>query len=163
MSTYAIGVDIGTTSTKAVLFTKEGKSICEKSVDYPMYHPEPQASEQDPDEILQAVITSIKEVMTEAGAAKETIQFISFSAAMHSFIAVDKEGRPLTASIIWADQRSEPYAAKLKERNGQSLYEKTGTPIHPMSPLTKLMWLKEEKPGLFQSAYRFIGIKEYVM
>jgi len=163
MSTYAIGVDIGTTSMKAVLFTKNGKSICETSVDYPMYHPEPQASEQDPDEILLAVITSIQRLLKESKAGKEAIRFISFSAAMHSLIAVDALGKPLTPSIIWADQRSEPYAAKLKETNGLSIYRNTGTPIHPMSPLAKLMWLKEEKPELFKSAHRFIGIKEYVM
>ncbi|WP_080146535.1 FGGY family carbohydrate kinase [Marinilactibacillus piezotolerans] len=163
LSTYAIGVDIGTTSTKAVLFTKDGESICETSVDYPMYHPEPQASEQDPDEIFQAVITSIQSLLKQSEARKEAIQLISFSAAMHSLIPVDALGRPLTPSIIWADQRSEAYAAKLKETNGQSIYEKTGTPIYPMSPLAKLMWLKDDKPELFKKAHRFIGIKEYVL
>ncbi|WP_425117363.1 gluconokinase [Alkalibacterium sp. f15] len=162
MSHYAIGVDIGTTSTKAVLFSKKGKNISQASVDYPMYHPEPQASEQDPDEIVKAVMISVKTLMEKSEVSKDDIQLISFSAAMHSFIAVDASGKPLTASIIWADQRSEPYAVKLKETNGQSIYEKTGTPIHPMSPLTKLMWLKAEKAAIFEQTHRFIGIKEYV-
>ena len=163
MSNYAIGVDIGTTSTKAVLFSKSGKSICETSIEYPLHHPEPQASVQDPDEILEAVIMSVNKIMNHSTVSKEEIDLLSFSAAMHSLIAVDEKGKPLTPSITWADQRSEPYAKKLKETNGQSIYEKTGTPIHPMSPLTKLMWLKKEKPEVFKDADRFIGIKEYVM
>lgn len=163
MSNYAIGVDIGTTSTKAVLFSKSGKSICETSTEYPMHHPEPQAAEQDPDEILKAVMISISKIMHRSIVSEKDIDLISFSAAMHSLVAVDDKGTPLTALITWADQRSEPYSKKLKETNGQSIYEKTGTPIHPMSPLTKLMWLKEEKPEIFKNAYRFIGIKEYVM
>lgn len=71
MSNYAIGVDIGTTSTKAVLFSREGKSLCQSSVEYPMHHPEPKASEQDPDEILEAVITSIRELMKKSGSGQK--------------------------------------------------------------------------------------------
>ncbi|MDZ7836423.1 MAG: gluconokinase [Alkalibacterium sp.] len=162
MKNYAIGVDIGTTSTKAVLFSRDGKSLDQSSVEYPMHHPVPQASEQDPNEILKAALASIRELMKKTKVAKNDIQLVSFSAAMHSIIAVDKDGKPLTASIIWADQRSEPYAKILKETNGQSIYEKTGTPIHPMAPLAKLMWLRNEKPAVFEQAHRFIGIKEYV-
>ncbi|OJF94732.1 gluconokinase [Alkalibacterium sp. 20] len=162
MKHYSIGADIGTTSTKAVLFSDTGEIIYQATVEYPLLTPEPKIAEQDPDEILEAVITAIERVMKNSGVDKEKISVLSFSAAMHSLIAVDEEGKPLTASITWADQRAEPYAQQLKNSNGKSLYEKTGTPIHPMSPLTKLMWLKEEEPDIFHKASRFIGIKEYV-
>lgn len=162
MNNYSIGVDIGTTSTKAVLFSEKSEIVYQTSVEYPLLTPEPKAAEQNPEEILDAVITVIRKINEESPVDSDKITVISFSAAMHSLIAVDDVGNPLTSSITWADQRSEPYADQLKETNGQTLYEKTGTPIHPMSPLTNIMWLKEEKPEVFKQASRFIGIKEYV-
>lgn len=162
MNNYSMGVDIGTTSTKAVLFSEKSEIIYQSSVEYPLLTPEPKTAEQDPEEIMDAVVTVIRKVTKESGIDNEQITVISFSAAMHSLIAVDEGGKALTSSITWADQRSEPYAKHLKETNGQALYEKTGTPIHPMTPLTNIMWLKEEKPDIFSKASRFIGIKEYV-
>ncbi|GEK88436.1 gluconate kinase, FGGY family [Alkalibacterium putridalgicola] len=162
MSHYSIGADIGTTSTKAVLFSSEGDIVHQATVEYPLLTPEPKAAEQDPDEIVEAVVTAIQSVMANSGVDKKDITVLSFSAAMHSLIAVDAKGKPLTKSLTWADQRAEPYARQLKETNGKAIYDKTGTPIHPMSPLTKLMWLKAEQPDIFNKASRFIGIKEYV-
>ncbi|WP_078544471.1 gluconokinase [Litchfieldia alkalitelluris] len=163
MSKYMLGVDIGTTSTKAVLFTKKGIVMSQHSVEYPLHTPVLGAAEQDPDEILTAVITSIKESVAKAGIEKDELSFISFSAAMHSLIAIDQQGLPLTRSITWADQRSEKWTTKIKEEmNGHEIYMRTGTPIHPMSPLSKLVWLKNEHPDLFKKAAKFISIKEYV-
>lgn len=163
MTHYMLGVDLGTTSTKAVLFTRNGKVMEQATVEYPIHTPVSGAAEQDPDEILGAAKFSIKTVMERSKIKKDSLDLISFSAAMHSLIAVDEQGNPLTQSITWADQRSEPYAKRLKETKGQEIYLKTGTPIHPMSPLVKLIWLRKEKKELFKKAKKFIGIKEYVI
>lgn len=162
METYSIGIDIGTTGTTAVIFADGGEAIQQVSVEYPLLTPEPKIAEQDPDEILAAVILATKSAIKKAKLAKNQIKLLSFSAAMHSLIAIDQEELPLTASITWADQRSEAYARALKETNGLSIYQNTGTPIHSMSPLAKLIWLREEKPEIFQDAKTFIGIKEYI-
>lgn len=162
MTEYMLGVDLGTTSTKAVLFTRAGEVVEQAPVEYPLLTPVPGAAEQDPDEIVAAVKLSIKTVMNESKITPENLVVVSFSAAMHSLIAVDKDGNRLTESITWADQRAEPYAKQLKESNGHDLYLKTGTPVHPMSPLAKIIWLREEKPTLFSKTAKFIGIKEYL-
>ncbi|TDL99032.1 gluconokinase [Macrococcus brunensis] len=155
-----IGVDIGTTSTKAVLFDQSGAVKAKHHVEYPLLTPAPDIAEQRPDDILEAVIETIKQVSLKSA---DPIRFVSFSSAMHSLIVMDEEHRPLTNSITWADNRSQAYAKELKlSDRGQEIYEKTGTPIHAMSPLCKLFWLKHEDPGIYQRAARFIGIKEYV-
>lgn len=159
---YIIGVDIGTTSTKSVLFEENGTIIAQSGQGYPLLKPETEAAEQDPDDIFEAVLHTIEHILKEADGSRR-IRCVSFSSAMHSLIAVDKEGNPLTRCMTWADNRSAPYAKKLKNGPGAlDLYTRTGTPIHPMSPLTKLMWLREERPELFGRAYKFISIKEYV-
>ncbi len=158
-----IGVDIGTTSTKAVLFQENGTVMTTSNIGYPLYTPTPSTAEQDPDEILRAVMDTIAGVMKDSSTSPEQVLFVSFSSAMHSLIAVDEQGKPLTRCITWADNRSAAYARKLKhELNGQDIYMRTGTPIHPMSPLTKLMWLSDEQPDLVARTYKFISIKEYV-
>ncbi|MFD2923710.1 gluconokinase [Halobacillus naozhouensis] len=160
---YYLGVDIGTTSTKAVLFNKKGDIKTQHTVNYPLHTPNPLVAEQDPAEIFEAVLDTIREAINKGEVSTDQIQFISFSSAMHSLIAVDKDGELLTNSITWADTRSAAYARDIKENhNGHDIYLRTGTPIHAMSPLSKLVWLKSEKPDVFTQAAKFISIKEYV-
>ncbi|MCL7988738.1 gluconokinase [Sphingobacterium sp. lm-10] len=160
-----IGLDIGTSSTKAVSFDHSGEVLTQYSITYPILTPQPGYYEQDPEEIYQACITSVREVMREITKKypNEPLEAISVSSAMHAFIAVDEAGTPLTNSIIWADQRSEGIATALRgTEQGLDLYMQTGTPIHPMSVLCKTMWMKEHDTNTFQQAYKFIGIKEYL-
>ncbi|WP_185762566.1 gluconokinase [Bacillus methanolicus] len=162
-SKYVIGVDIGTTSTKSVLFRVDGTVVSNSAVEYPLLSPKPSSAEQDPEEIFQAVIKTIKQTIQKSNVEPRNILCVSFSSAMHSVIAVDKEGRPLTKCITWADNRSSMWAEKIKnEMNGHQIYLRTGTPIHPMSPLSKLTWLRHEHQELFLNTYKFVSIKEYV-
>ncbi|WP_433742571.1 gluconokinase [Falsibacillus pallidus] len=159
---YMIGVDIGTTSTKAVLFNKKGEALHRSGVEYPLHTPTPSTAEQDPDEIFLAVQQSIKTCIEESGIDSSELDFISFSSAMHSLILIDENGKPLTPSITWADNRSAAWAEYLKNNGGHEIYLRTGTPIHPMSPLVKLLWLNAEHPELVKKTEKFISIKEYI-
>ncbi|MBS4204363.1 gluconokinase [Lederbergia citrea] len=161
MTSYMLGIDIGTTSTKAVLFTEKGDVIQLENVGYPLYTPDMMAAEQDPEEIFQAVLQAVSNI-TKKHTDKE-LSFISFSSAMHSVIAMDENDDPLTACITWADNRSEAWAQKIKkELNGHEVYKRTGTPIHPMSPLSKITWIVNDRPEIATKAKKYIGIKEYI-
>lgn len=163
MSKYVIGVDIGTTSSKSVLYRDCGQLLAQYAVEYPLNAPTPGAAVQNPDEIFQAVVTTIKQVVAQSEINPSNILCLSFSAAMHSLIAIDNQGKPLTPSFTWADNRSSTFADKLKsDRQGYEIYTRTGTPIHPMSPLVKLIWLQENQPELWQQTAKFVSIKEYV-
>ncbi|CEG21314.1 Xylulose kinase [Planococcus massiliensis] len=160
---YYLGVDIGTTSTKSVLFNKKGSVIASDTILYPLDTPSPIVAEQDPEEIFRAVLGTVRETIRKSGIGPDQLKLVSFSSAMHSLIAVDSEGNLLTKSITWADTRSSRHAKKIKEQHdGHAIYLRTGTPIHAMSPLAKLVWLKDEKPEVCEKAAKFIGIKEYV-
>lgn len=162
-SSLYLGVDIGTTSTKSVLFAEAGKVLSMHHVEYPLYSPAPAIAEQDPEEIFQAVLETMKVAIKKANINVQNLKLVSFSSAMHSVLAIDENGKPLTRCITWADSRSTAWAKKIKEEhNGLDIYRRTGTPIHPMSPLAKLAWLREDQPEIFKKAHKFIGIKEYV-
>jgi len=162
MNSLMIGVDIGTTSTKAVVFTLAGKVVGHHAVDYPLLRPTPAAAEQDPEQIFRAVVETIRASLQACPAGPTEVVCVAFSAAMHSLIAVGARDQLLTHSITWADNRAAAWAERIRQQGGDAIYRRTGTPIHPMSPLAKLAWLRDEQPGLFAQAARFVGIKEYV-
>jgi gluconokinase len=161
---YIIGCDIGTTNVKSVAFDSvSGKIITVHSESYEMTHPKPDWSEQNPEEIFRAACKTLQ-VVTKASEGNGELLGISFSAAMHGVLAIDENGKHLTGLIIWADNRSSEIAFKLKSsRIGRKIYENNGTPIHAMTPVCKLLWLKENEPEIYKNAYRFVGIKEYVI
>jgi gluconokinase len=162
-SQYMVGVDIGTTSTKAVVFTVSGEIVARHAVGYPLISTIPGMAEQAPLQIFQAVLEVIGVAVHAAAAAPDEIALVSFSAAMHSVIALDARNALLTNSITWADNRASGWAKRIRqEHDGHAIYRRTGTPVHPMSPLCKLMWLRHEQAELFARAARFAGIKEYV-
>ena len=159
---YVIGIDIGTTNTKAVAYTEKGDVLDSAEASYTVFTDGGGMHELEPTALFDAVITVLLQV-TEKRAGDEEAVAVSLSCAMHSLILVDEDGKPLTRALTWADSRSESSAAILKQsEEGRRIYRQTGVPIHAMSPLCKMLWLKDKKPGLFQLAARFISIKEYV-
>lgn len=161
---YIIGCDIGTTNVKCVAFdTVSGSILASHSESYEMQHPHPDWSEQDPEEIFLAACKTIKKT-TGFCKDKGELAGISFSAAMHGVLALDKKGKHLTGLIIWADNRSSDIAVKLRaSQTGKKIYQHNGTPIHAMAPVCKLLWLKQNEPDIYRNASRFVGIKEYVI
>ena len=161
---YVIGIDIGTTATKSVLFSETGVVLKQATINYPLYSPTPLTAEQNPEEIFTAVLHTISTIILESQIDPQEILCLSLSSAMHSLIAVDAKGNLLTQNITWADRRGEKWANLLKEEGRENeLYRLTGVPFHPMSPLIKLVWLRNELPDLFYSAAKFISIKEYII
>ncbi|WP_245987943.1 gluconokinase [Cohnella lupini] len=159
-----IGIDIGTTSTKSVAFGMDGIMLGSYAVEYPLIQDQPGWAEQDPDIIVQSAIESVNGVLSRNGIDGTSVAGAGISSAMHSLIAVGAGGRPLTRSITWADGRSEHQARIIrKQPGGLDVYRRTGTPIHPMSPLSKLVWLRENQPDVWTSADKFVSIKEYLI
>ena len=161
---YTIGVDIGTTSTKAVLYQEDLQVIDSTYVGYSIHQTEVGMAEQDPKVIFQAVLSVIRTLMEKDKGISHLVDFISFSSAMHSVIVVDEQDELLTNCIIWADNRPADLVSHLKETTDwKALYKKTGTPVHSMSPFSKVLWLKEHHPAILKKAKKIIGIKEYIL
>jgi gluconokinase len=157
-----IGIDIGTSGTKAVALTTEGNVIASARSSYAAVVPAPGYHELEPVIVLRAASDVLEKIFRDASSVSE-VAGVALSAAMHGCMAVDKAGRPLTNFITWADLRSNEEAMALKSQPlGQEIYEFTGTPIHAMSPLCKIAWLRKNRPEIFASTARFIGIKEYI-
>ena len=153
-------IDIGTTGVKILLFDLKGNVIRGETHELKTYTNETGSVEQSPQEIYQAVETGIANI---TGHSKIRILGVALSGALHSLLGVDTTGDVLFNAMIWSDMRSSEVANELKANQGDEIHFKTGTPIHPMSPLCKLIWLKRSTPDLFEKTYKFLSLKEYVI
>lgn len=160
---YFIGVDVGTTSTKAVLYDEHARVLDHFNESYSLYRDSSGMAEQDPEAILNAVEKVIHDAGAKIDFVNEKLLAVSFSSANQSVILLDQHFRPLSRVITWADTRAQAVANHLKRSpEGQQLYIKTGTPIHPMSSLTKIMWLNQAQPEKVANTAYFGDIKSYL-
>jgi gluconokinase len=157
-----IGIDIGTTSAKAGAFDADGNETGATEVGYPLLAPEPGWAVQEPQVVVDAVVEATRGAIAGARRAGVEVAGLSFSTAMHSLVGLGRDGAPITDLLTWADQRAARQAERLRAECPQ-LHAHTGTPLHPMSPLTKLVWFRENEPELFGRAARWVGVKELVV
>jgi gluconokinase len=160
--TVVIGIDIGTTSAKAAAFDADGGQTAHQEVAYPLLEPAQGHAVQEPGVVVDAVLEVTRGALAGARAAGLGVAGLSFSSAMHSLVALDGDDRPLTPLVTWADTRAIDQALRLR-REHPELHARTGTPLHPMAPLPKLVWFREREPELFARARRWCGIKELVL
>jgi len=157
-----IGVDMGTTATKAVAYDVSGAQLASASHGYPLHAPHPGHAVQDPELILAAAYAGVREVVANIGAQR--VAGLSFSSAMHSLLALDEDLAPLTPVVTWADTRASAQAERVRaSAEGLALHRRTGTPVHPMSPLPKLIWFREQEPEIRTKAAIWAGIKDWVL
>ena len=157
-----VGVDVGTTATKAVAFDADGRAHGAAEVGYPLLEPEPGRAEQDPDAVVDGALRAIRDAVATARERGAQVVALSLSAAMHAIAALDADDRPLTRLVTWADTRAAPQAQRLRDEQPE-LHDRTGTPIHSMAPLPKLAWFAENDPATFAAARRWVGVKELVV
>ena len=160
-----ITIELGTNAVRIFAFNLKGDVIGSTKGSYPTFHSEPDYSEQDPEQIFITMLYVLKNFITEKiHPQKYQVQSICFVASMHSVMAIDSHGAPLGNLITWADNRGKKEAQELKSSPlGKKLYEATGTPIHPMSPLVKIAWFRKNDEQLFTNTYKFLTLKSYIV
>lgn len=160
-----ISIELGTNAVRVYAFDVAGKMLGFSKGAYPTFHPHADYSEQDPEQIFITMLYVVKNFLSEKIHAKNyRVLSVCFSASMHSLLAIDKNGVPLGHAITWADNRGKKEAGELRQSSlGQNMYKATGTPIHPMSPLIKIKWIRNNNPEIFKKASMFLSIKSYII
>jgi gluconokinase len=162
-SSWFIGIDIGTGSCKSVVVDEEARVLGVSSAEYSGLQAQDRWQEQDPKELLKAAIVSARGAVTASGVRPEACAGLSIGGALHSVMALDDHGDPLTGVITWADGRAGEQTKALRGLPlARQLYEETGCPVHGMYPLYKVMWLRDKRKDLFDKAWRYVSAKEYV-
>lgn len=160
--TVILGLDVGTTGTKVVAFGLDAPWREVTIREYALLEPEPGYQTQDPAAVLAAVMEALEACVAACGDAE--VVGLSLSSAMHGLIGLDEDRRPRTPLMTWADARASDEARTLRPTElGRRLHQRTGTPIHPMSPLTKLLWITRHEPELAAEVRWWLGMKDFVL
>jgi len=159
-----IGLDSGTTATKAVTAGADARVRDVASVGYSLSVPHPGWAELDAFRLQTAAVEALQEVVRLARERGDSVVGLCLSAAMHGLVPMAEDGTPLGPLITWADNRAgEQAAALVADGRAKGLHARTGTPVHPMSPLTKLSWWSQHDPDLMASTPRWAGVKELMV
>jgi xylulokinase len=161
-NTYLIAYDIGTSGTKASLYTAGGKMIGNCTVGYDVFYGKRGVVEQDPEEWWKAVVRATHVLTSSIN--KVEVKALSFSGQMMGCLLVDKEGTALRNSLIWADTRSREEEKILKERVGEKRgYEILGHRLSCSYSIEKLMWIKAHEPDVYEHAYKMLQAKDFII
>lgn len=160
---YVIGIDVGTTGTKAILFSKAGERIAHAYRSYPLYNPTIGASEQNAEDWWHAVCETVREVVSDKDVSAN-VAAISLSTQGGTVVLTDEEGSPLRHAIVWNDSRFEVEREKYLREIGdeQSLYLKTGWKLGKGRPLLAVRYLRDNAPELFNHIRRVLTVPSYI-
>ncbi|MBQ7753908.1 MAG: xylulokinase [Treponema sp.] len=160
---YVIGVDLGTSGTKTVLFSSEGQPIASKTIEYPLYQPQNGWAEQEPLDWWNAAYKSMKAVIAESKINPKDIKGIGISGQMHGLVMLDKAGNVLRRSIIWCDQRTAAECDEITSKVGASrLIELTANPALTGFTASKILWVRNHEPEVYAKCAHILLPKDYV-
>jgi xylulokinase len=157
-----LGIDIGSSSCKAAVFSTEGRTLASAVSAYAPVISAPSMAEIDPDVFWHAVVRVVRE--SSAAAPDDPVQALCIGVHGETFIPTDAAGEPVGRAVMNIDNRAVEEAAWWERMFGRDrLYRITGQPPHPMYPAAKLRWLQHHRPDLVGATARFLGPSEYVL
>ncbi|MCQ2420549.1 MAG: hypothetical protein MJ118_05380 [Clostridia bacterium] len=160
---YLLGIDVGTTGTKTLLFREDGELLGSAYRGYPLSTPQVGWSEQNAEDWWQAIIETVREVLSGKDIAAD-VAAISLSLQGGTFVPVDENGNPLRPAIVWNDSRCEAEReAYLKEvGDADSMYQKTGWKLGKAMLAMTIRWMKDHEPELFAKTAKFLSVPDFV-
>ena len=160
---YLLGIDVGTTGTKTVLFDENGTVIADKTAEYPLIQPQNGWAEQDPLDWWEAVKDTIKSVVKESKVDKDDIVSIGLSGQMHGLVMLDNNNEVIRNAILWCDGRTTEQCREIEEIIGKErLIEITANPALEGFTAGKILWVKENEPENFAKCRKILLPKDYI-
>jgi len=162
MTTYLLGIDVGTTGSKALLVDAYGVVQTSATTEYPMVTPQPLWAEQNPNDWWAATITSIHQVLAKSGVQPDQVIGIGLTGQMHGLVLLDAQGEVLRPCIMWNDQRTAAQCAAITRQVGaENVLRLTGNPILPGFTAPKIAWVREHEPDVYARAAKVLLPKDY--
>lgn len=160
---FLLGIDIGTSGTKTVLFDESGKTIVQATYGYDIYQPQVGWAEQNPEDWWQACVKGIREIILTSGIQASDIKGIGLSGQMHGLVLLNNECKVIRNSIIWCDQRTEIECQYMTQIIGRErLIKITGNPALTGFTLSKLLWVRNNEPENYKKIYKILLPKDYI-
>ena len=145
-----MGIDIGTSAAKLVVFSEDGKALASRTVAYQTHYPQPGYVEQHPNDWWEAVSGGIRDLLAEGAVLASDIAAIGIDGQGWSAIAMDGEGNVLAPDPIWLDTRAESVCEELKTRVGEeAIFALSGNPLKAQYVTAKILWLQRHLPQAY--------------
>ncbi len=161
---FYLGVDVGTSGTKAVIADARGSAIATATAGHGISVPRPGWSEQDPDQWWATTVKAVHLAVRAAKINPKQVVGIGLSGQMHGLVVTDAAGKPLRPSIIWNDQRTAAEAAEIESKVGgrTKLIFLVGNIAMTSFTLTKLLWVRRHEPRIYEKIKHLLLPKDYV-
>ncbi len=158
---YLLGIDLGTSGTKTVLFDEKGKKIASKTVEYDLIQPQNGWAEQNPNDWWEAAVTTIKAVTQNVD--KKDIVGLGISGQMHGLVMVDEKGKVIRNAILWCDGRTTKECAEITEKVGKErLIEISANPALTGFTAGKILWVRKNEPENYAKCHKILLPKDYI-
>ncbi|MGI4776719.1 MAG: glycerol kinase GlpK [Janthinobacterium lividum] len=156
MTSYLLALDQGTSSSRSIVFDREGRIVAVTQRELPQIYPQPGWVEHDPMEIWRAQLATAREVLDKAKLTAADIHAIGITNQRETTLLWNrKTGQPVHHAIVWQDRRAEPLCARLREDGlADTIRDKTGLIVDAYFSGTKLRWLLDNVPGARAQAER---------
>jgi xylulokinase len=162
MPDYLIGIDVGTTGTKAVLIDAAGKVAARATHEYPLHTPRPGWAEQDPADWWRATVAAIKEVVARSGVRPDEVRGLGLSGQQHGSTFLDRDGAVIREAILWCDQRTAAQCDWIHDTVGfEKVVEETLNPVLTGFQAPKIVWLRDNEPDKYEQLRMVLLPKDY--
>lgn len=160
---HLIGIDIGTSGTKTVLFNEKGETVSQSTYEYGMKQLKPGWAEQNPGDWWKAVCYTLRDTLSKSGISKDDISGIGLSGQMHGLVLLNGQGQVIRDSIIWCDTRSVKECSEITERvTFQKLMDITCNPALTGFTASKLLWVRNNEPYNYEKTKKILLPKDYI-
>lgn len=164
MAAYLLGIDIGTSACKAAIFTPDGTAVAQSSAEYPVFYPHAGWAEQRPDDWWMKVCGAVRAALAQCGIQPGEIAGIGVDGQSWSAVAVDNDGAVLCNTPIWTDTRARAECAEITACvPEETLFALAGNPVQPSYTLPKILWYKNNMPGVYDSAAYILQSNSFIV
>ena len=160
--TLLLGIDLGTTSIKAVIYRPDGSAVASAALPTPTHVPRPRWAYYRPEELWETVAAATRQALAAVANPQEIVS-VAVASVAESGVLLDAAGRATTDTIAWFDTRTQPQAEWLAQRIGANeLFERTGLSLQPIFSLNKLLWHREHEPDAWARSVRWLLLADYI-
>lgn len=157
-----IGLDIGTSGTKAIAMNTDGTLLASTLKEYPLHSPKPNWAEQDPSDWWKATLDALSELASKINS--QNVVAIGLTGQMHGSVFLDGENNVLRPALLWCDQRTTAQCATITEKAGgeAALVEMVSNPALTGFTAPKILWLRDNEPAIFEKTRKVLLPKDYI-
>lgn len=159
---YVLGLDLGTSSLKALLVNKAGEVIASESSQYEVFSKETGFSEQNPSDWIEACDTIFSKLTQKVNDFQSELEAISFSGQMHSLVLLDEQYNVLRPAILWNDVRTTKQCEEIMEKAGSELLRISKNQALEGFTLPKILWVMENEPEIWRKTAHILLPKDYL-